>query len=114
MQNKLKFYHYKRLKNLEHLYQLGNYLQEKVWFSPVNELNDPFEGEFVYKPSETRIKELSNISNNIYRLPKIPEDFKHPKYNDSYIFTDDKIFYINDGDYIENPTDNYEEIKDIL
>ncbi len=48
-----KFYLYKPLTTLDHFSQLKNYINQKVWLSKLCDLNDPFEGNFIYQPSAT-------------------------------------------------------------
>ncbi|MCS5711963.1 DUF2971 domain-containing protein [Candidatus Berkiella aquae] len=48
-ENIVKFYHYKPLSEKQHLTFLENYLKQTVWFTPLKEFNDPFEGKFLFK-----------------------------------------------------------------
>lgn len=49
MSNKKQFFCYKPLKNLEHLSQLQHYLKQNVWFTRLDEFNDPFEACFKFQ-----------------------------------------------------------------
>ncbi len=49
MQDKKYLYHYKPLLTLDHFLQLKNYMDQKVWFTRLDEFNDPFEGQFNFK-----------------------------------------------------------------
>jgi|GEM_PF-4225430 len=46
---KKRFYHYKPLQCLEHLNWLQNYLNQKIWFTRVDNFNDKFEGIVIEK-----------------------------------------------------------------
>lgn len=46
MSNIFKLYHYKSLDSFEHFNYLKNYIEQKVWMTPLNNFNDPFEGNF--------------------------------------------------------------------
>lgn len=39
----MRFYHYRSLKNDDHIQHLFNYLEQKIWFNRLDMLNDPFE-----------------------------------------------------------------------
>lgn len=47
--NKITLYLYKPLLTLDHFSQLKNYMDQKVWFSPLEKFNDPFEAQFYLK-----------------------------------------------------------------
>ena len=49
--NVKKLYLYKPFSCLDHLTQLQNYINQKVWFTRLSNFNDPFEGEFHYRPA---------------------------------------------------------------
>lgn len=132
-ENKLYLYHYRPLKNLEHLSQLQNYLEDKIWFTRVNELNDPFEGCAIFErllpkeilgsehefeeyfqfqksiyPNITRedVYHQLNSGCSIYMLPSLPDKFDG-KYENTFIFEKNtsKFFYVKNN--------SFEEIKDI-
>lgn len=44
MSNILKFYKYQPLSDDKHFIHLQNYLDQKVWLTPLGKFNDPFEG----------------------------------------------------------------------
>lgn len=46
---KITLYHYKPLETLNHFSQLRNYMDQKIWFTRLDQFNDPFESHFIYQ-----------------------------------------------------------------
>lgn len=73
----LKFYKYQPLSDDKHFTYLKNYLDQKVWLTPLGQFNDPFEGRCsLVRYSLQFILDNPNIYNRLlkeYRLNDMPE-----------------------------------------
>lgn len=84
MSNILKFYKYQPLSDDKHFTYLQNYLDQKVWLTPLGKFNDPFEGRCsLVRYSLQFVLDNPDIFNRLlkeYRLNVMPElteeDFK--------------------------------------
>ncbi|VVC76409.1 hypothetical protein AQUSIP_17210 [Aquicella siphonis] len=84
MSNILKFYKYQSLSDDKHFTYLQNYLDQKVWLTPLGKFNDPFEGRCsLVRYSLQFVLDNPDIFNRLlkeYRLNVMPElteeDFK--------------------------------------
>lgn len=68
----MKFYKYLSLSNKKSFDFVENYLEQRVWLTPLKDFNDPFEGIFSFKAcSPEYILDKPNILNNtVYYLRK--------------------------------------------
>ncbi|MEO8400745.1 MAG: DUF2971 domain-containing protein [Gammaproteobacteria bacterium] len=77
MNNILKFYKYQPLSDDKHFTYLQNYLDQKVWLTPLSKFNDPFEGRCtLVRYSLQFILDNPDISSRLlkeYRLNGMPE-----------------------------------------
>jgi Protein of unknown function (DUF2971) len=70
--NVKKLYLYKPFSSLDHLTQLQNYINQKVWFTRLSNFNDPFEGQFHYRQaSPTEILKNDNLLQKQYSKNKL-------------------------------------------
>lgn len=53
-----KFYHFQSLAKDEHLGYLKKKLQQQIWLTPLDEFNDPFEGQFFFENGKITPKEI--------------------------------------------------------
>jgi hypothetical protein len=53
---KITLYLYKPLETLDHFSQLRSYMDQKVWFTRLDQFNDPFEAHFIYQ--NARVEEI--------------------------------------------------------
>ena len=72
MTNKIYLYHYKPLSSLEHFSHLQNFVNKKIWFTRLDEFNDPFEGDFDFKyATGQEILDHSLILNDLFNHLKL-------------------------------------------
>lgn len=66
-----KLFSYKPFNQLEHLTQLKNYMNQKVWFTRLGDFNDPFEGRLQFKMADPeQILKNDKLLNKYYELFK--------------------------------------------
>lgn len=78
LNTKLNFYQYKPLKSRKHFKYLKNYLKQKIWFTRLDELNDPFEALFNHKPAtiEEILESPQIFERYCHDLKLSPEDLR--------------------------------------